>query len=292
MHDYLRAVGFSSIKRKKDMDALINQVMESCTEKMILPIASDCKLVQFNKSFGPLFGVTVVGEYDETDVFRVDHCFPYCEGNHITKEDSISLKKIADKEAYSGFCEDYNIGCTMIFFLQNIADYVRNCWSNVYENDFKQVCLGALSIDGSIILGCEKTIESYLDVAEYKRIRREERRLAREGDTEAAEFLALEEMNTYTMISKQLDERQDVYSIVDTTFIPYGVECDQYTVIGIIVSVHKHTNSLSKEDVWLLAVECNDIILNVCINDRDLLGEPMVGRRFKGTIWLQGLIEM
>ena len=39
----------------------------------------------------------------------------------------------------------------------------------------------------------------------------------------------------YAMITKRI-QKEDVYSIVDTTFIPYGSESDNYTVIGTIHS--------------------------------------------------------
>ncbi len=292
MHDYLRAVGFSSVKRKKDMEELIQYVVSKCSESIMIPVASDCKLEQCNKDFGPSFGITVVGEYDENDIFRPDHCFPYCVGQYITQEESIGIKKIADKEAYSGFCDDDNLGCSMIFFLQNIMDYVKNCWSNVPEMGYRSVRLGALSVDGSIILGCEKSAEDYADKTQFKEFRKRELRRAKEGDAKAAELLAMQEMETYALIANRLDMREDVYTIVDTTFMPYGVECDQYTIMGTIISIHKYINIYSFEEVWVLALECNDIIITVCINDKDLLGEPMVGRRFKGTIWLQGYVEM
>ncbi|MEE1517216.1 MAG: DUF3881 family protein, partial [Lachnospiraceae bacterium] len=33
------------------------------------------------------------------------------------------------------------------------------------------------------------------------------------------------------------------------------------------------------------------MVFDVCINKKDLLGEPEVGRRFKGSIWVQGYIN-
>lgn len=39
-----------------------------------------------------------------------------------------------------------------------------------------------------------------------------------------------------------------------------------------------------------MTINCNDLIFDVCINEEDLMGEPKVGRRFKGNIWLQGKI--
>ena len=40
-----------------------------------------------------------------------------------------------------------------------------------------------------------------------------------------------------------------------------------------------------------MTIECNDLLMDVCINKEDLYGEPEVGRRFKGVIWLQGMIH-
>ena len=39
-----------------------------------------------------------------------------------------------------------------------------------------------------------------------------------------------------------------------------------------------------------MKIECNDIVFCVTINKDDLLGEPIVGRRFKGSIWMQGTV--
>ena len=41
-----------------------------------------------------------------------------------------------------------------------------------------------------------------------------------------------------------------------------------------------------------MTVESNDLTFDVCINRKDLLGEPEVGRRFKGTVWMQGSVEI
>ena len=39
-----------------------------------------------------------------------------------------------------------------------------------------------------------------------------------------------------------------------------------------------------------MKVECNDLIFEICINEKDLEGEPAIGRRFKGTVWMQGSV--
>ena len=47
-------------------------------------------------------------------------------------------------------------------------------------------------------------------------------------------------------------------------------------------------NLFSKERVYS---QLNELTFDICINKEDLFGEPEVGRRFKGFIWMQGYIN-
>jgi len=49
--------------------------------------------------------------------------------------------------------------------------------------------------------------------------------------------------------------------------------------------------SAFKEEIFILTIYSNEISFDVAINKLDLMGEPQVGRRFKGVIWLQGYIN-
>ena len=55
--------------------------------------------------------------------------------------------------------------------------------------------------------------------------------------------------------------------------------------------VESTINNMTGEKVWLLMLDYNGIILDLAINDEDLVGEPEAGRRFKGSIWLQGRLD-
>ena len=112
---------------------------------------------------------------------------------------------------------------------------------------------------------------------------------AREGNEDAIESLTLEDMDTYSMLSKRI-KKEDLFSIVNSTFMPYGIESDQYCVIGEIIDLKETFNFYTKEKIYVMKIECNDMIFNVTINEKDLLGEPAVGRRFKGSIWMQGTV--
>ena len=64
-----------------------------------------------------------------------------------------------------------------------------------------------------------------------------------------------------------------------------------YNVLGEILDIMKFKNILTGEEICQMTIESNDIQFDICINSKDLLGEPAVGRRFKGTIWLQGQLH-
>ena len=113
---------------------------------------------------------------------------------------------------------------------------------------------------------------------------------ARKGDEEAIESLTLEDMDTYTMISQRIQE-EDLFTVIDTFMMPYGTECDLYQIMGEIKNVESAVNEYTDEKLYFMTLSCNDMIFDICINQKDLLGEPEEGRRFKGSIWMQGHIN-
>ena len=113
---------------------------------------------------------------------------------------------------------------------------------------------------------------------------------ARKGNQDAIDSLTIEDIDTFAMISRRA-AKEDLYSLVETTFIPYGSESDNYSIVGTILGMRLVRNMYTNEEVYLLELDCNQVIFDVCINKNDLFGVPEVGRRFKGTIWMQGRID-
>ena len=74
-------------------------------------------------------------------------------------------------------------------------------------------------------------------------------------------------------------------------FMPYGVESDQYTILGEILECEKVKNYITQESIYKMKLTCNELVFDLCINEKDLYGEPEIGRRFKGNVWLQGYIN-
>ena len=85
--------------------------------------------------------------------------------------------------------------------------------------------------------------------------------------------------------------REDILSVVDTTMIPYGIDCEVYDIVGIITDYSVVENTMTGEEVVRMTLQCNEYFIDVYINRIDLKGEPDIGRRFRGVIWLQGYIN-
>ena len=291
MHTYLRAIGFSNCKSRHQLEDIYRCTLNTPNLKIMTTISADTSLLQFEKDFGKDFGLSLIGEYDISDALSIEHYFPYMKGQRIMQFENIVIQKQTDKESYAGVCEDYHLGMTIIFYIINIADYAKSKWLNYSNRQLTKVRFSGLSVSGAILLGMHHTKQEIAIEAKGRNRRNTLLNAAREGDMDAMEQLTYDEMNTYTSISSRI-LREDVLSIIDTSFMPCGVECDHYMVIGNIYAVEKLQNSYSKEIVYNLLIEANGLVINICINEADLQGEPRVGRRFRGEIWLQGVIHI
>ena len=290
LNHYMRAIGFSNISTKKEMDVLIGKALHLPTEKKSAKVGEKNTLVQVNKDFGPGIGLSVVGEYDEKGFLNVEYTFPYLRGGYGINYNDILIERHTDKEAYSGICENINLGVSMIFYLQNLGEYVERCMYRSYQNGVARVILAGLSKEGKVILPIQKN-EMQVELEQAGNENRIQLiRAAREGNMEALESLTLEDMDMYSMVLKRA-KREDILSIVDSTFIPYGIESDHYSIVGSIINVNPIYNLETGEMLYSLLIDCNQVIFDICINSIDLLGEPLTGRRFKGVIWLQGKVD-
>lgn len=292
MHRYLRAIGFSKIRTKSDQNKLVNAALHDFSSKQEICIAAETSLVQVDRLFGNNFGISIIGELDIDEVFTLDHAFPFCQGLHTTIHPDIQIEAHNDKEAFSGISDDYDLGITLIYNLKNVVDYVKSTWSNSIYKVPTKVKLGALSIDGRIIYGVH--LDHIVNPYDKQPISNKDRRnliaKAKMGDMDALEDLTLDDMDTYSLVSKRIKE-EDILTVVETYFMPYGIDNEEYSILGIIMKIDKITNEISDELVYNLTILCNDVTFDVVINSVDLQGEPKVGRRFKGIIWLQGQVE-
>ena len=126
MHSFLRSVGFGSIKSRSDEEKLINLVIENATEKQVFRMSEERSVVELFMEVAEDTGIVVRGETDASGAFRVSHYFPIHRGTAITTEEPLFVNKRVDTDAYTGMCDDYRIGVSLIFYIQNVVDYLKN----------------------------------------------------------------------------------------------------------------------------------------------------------------------
>lgn len=289
MHSYLKAVGFSKVTKRSEMQEIIRDVIETYDEKLAVENHPDGVFVEYSKNYGCDCGITVCGQYDEKNEFHVEYSFPFFRGTGITTQEKVVVERHAEKESYAGACDDLRIGVTLIFYLQNPAEYMLEKYKGTHLGN-QPLTLTGLAREGSILFPVQKDKEAVKVERELTKNRNNLIAAARNGDEEAMESLTMEDMDTYSMISERI-VTDDVFTIVDSYFMPYGIECDQYNIMGEILDIMSFKNILTGEDIYQMTVESNDMQFDICINKNDLLGEPKVGRRFKGLIWLQGQLH-
>lgn len=290
MHKYLAAIGFSQIKNRKDFNELVMMCINDSSERSYTSNTDDTMLAILSKEFAPGVGLTVCGEYDDSNTFTYEYSYPYLRGTGITTSEDITIERHADKESYAGVCDDINMGITLIFYLQNIIPYIRAKNTDNLPVKGTTLTLSALSICGNIMMPIKKDKRVMERADRKKNSRYQLMQAARNGDEDAIESLTLDDMDMYSTLTKRI-QKEDVYTIVDTYFMPYGVECDQYSILAEILECEKISNTITKEELYRMKLLCNELIFDLCINEKDLYGEPAVGRRFKGIIWLQGYIN-
>ena len=291
MHKFLRAIGFSQFNTRKKVQSLVKACVLDATEKNFTVNGDDTMLAEYCKEFSPYFGIAVCGELSEDNhKFSYDYYYPYLKADKISTYEDINIERQAARESYAGICDDIRIGVSLIFYLQNMIEYVQIKNSDKLPVRGTSLCLSALSVEGMVMMPINKNERQRETIRKKTNNRYRLIQAAREGDEKAIESLTLDDMDTYSSISKKI-RSEDVFSIVDSYFMPYGVECDQYSILGEIMECQKIKNELTEEEIYVMDINCNELNINVCINEKDIYGEPEVGRRFKGYIWLQGYIN-
>lgn len=286
----MRAIGFSRFESRRKLQELLTDVVIHSDRRAITVSQENTLLGEFCKEFAANLGIAVCGEFDEEEKFTYEYYYPYLTGTGITSYEDVSVERHADKESYAGVCDDVKVGISLIFYLKNRLPYVKAQAMGKLPVRGTTLTLSALSVSGSVLLPIQKDEEQLQRVKQDSVTRNNLMMAARKGDEEAIETLTLEDMDMYTAISRRI-QKEDLFSLVDTCFMPYGVECDQYSILGEITGIRISTNHITGEKIYILTICCNELTFDVCINIIDLVGEPQIGRRFKGTIWLQGRIN-
>lgn len=290
MHRYLRAIGFSDIKRKEDARELIEDTILRPNYFNQYKISDDCSLHQCEKFINDDIGISIIGEWDDNETPEVDYLSPFLINGEVTTKAAVEVEPLSDRDGYLGVCEDMHVEISLIFNVHNVIEVKKELEKEEKEKSETSLTLFGLSLGGKILFPVTKSKEQLENSKKYNANRNRLVAQARKGDERAMESLTLSDIDTYTDIARRI-VNEDVFSLVDSYFMPYGIETDKYSIMGEILGWNKSVNPFTEEELYIMHINCSDLEFDVCINKEDLLGEPAVGRRFKGEIWLQGIIN-
>lgn len=288
MHRFLRAVGFSAYQKKHTIEKLMNALTAEARPEQIRTIQLDeeTNLCAVKVEMAPELGVTIYGEMDDMGKIKPEYYVPYLLSQDPSSNAECSIQRHTDRETYAGLLDEYKVGISLIYYLENVMEYRERKMAKE-STEVESVNLAGLSVKGKVLLPIKKTAKQ----REMAKVASKERNslleAAKNGNEEAMETLTIEDIDLYSQVSRRV-LKEDIYSIIDSCFMPCGIECDQYSIIGDIQKLNLLKNRVSGEEIYEMKLECNDMIFHVAINKQDLVGEPQVGRRFKGQIWMMG----
>lgn len=290
MHEFLKAIGFSDLHSRKELKEIVSAVENDFSIDQRITLEENVDYCERKKEFGDNIGITVCGEINEDGKFEREYYYPYFEGTGVTSYADVILEKRMEKEMYAGLCEEMKVGVSLIFHLQNMVEYRREKRLGHIKKNSISVTLSALAESGTILFPIQKDELQEQRSQEDARNRMMLMSAAKSGDQQAIESLTLDDIDIYSQVSKRLIT-EDIFSIVDTYFMPYGVECDRYSIMGTILGIKEIHNSYTNEELYIFTLDVNELVFDVCVPKKSVMGEPEIRRRFKGNIWLQGRIN-
>ena len=90
MHRYLRAIGFSNLKSRLQVNNLLAYVIQNADEKKYTSTNDmDIMFAEYSMDFAENLGITVRGEFNEENQFVFDYYFPYSRGTQISSYEDI-----------------------------------------------------------------------------------------------------------------------------------------------------------------------------------------------------------
>ena len=132
--------------------------------------------------------------FDSGENFTYDYYYPYLTGTQISSLEDITVERHAGQESYAGICDDYKIGVSLIFYLQNMVPYVKVLSAGQLPLVGTSLSLSGLSVQGAVILPIAKNER---DIRKVRRASTERLQLlnkAKDGDEEAIDTITMEDV--------------------------------------------------------------------------------------------------
>ncbi len=286
-HKFLRSIGFEADMTREDLKELINKAAHEAYSKEYTTIENDDLYAEYKMRISEHAGICIRGVYSEENVFTIDYYFPYAEGDIISSDEDISIERQIMGLAYTGLVDEYKLGISLLFYVRNIIEYLKFEFTDKDLPDSLSVVLTGLSEGGTVLMPILKEPDEEFKNEQYHAKRSRMLKEAANGNKDVIEDLSIQDVFTEDLLNKKI-KTEDLYTLVDTYVMPYGLECELYSVLGEIKSYSLEKNCITNKEIYVMNLDVNSVNIEVCVNKNDVIGEVEVGRRFKGSVWLQG----
>ncbi|HOQ15867.1 MAG: DUF3881 family protein [Epulopiscium sp.] len=287
METYMSAVGFGSIKKKKQWDKLIEEVLNHADKRYVTNHDEDHVFIEYYKSYGKNIGVVLRGLLDNEKDIDFETCDPYFESKYIMEVSEVEVEEDEEDYFYFAATEEEESGVEIVFQLQNIIEYLEI--KDDKHASIEGIKVVGLASKGTIILPVEKSENDLEYENEQKEWRKELLKRIKAGDEEARKILETEAEEAAEIIEERL-RHEDILSVIEGYFIPVDYLEATYSILGEIKEIELIINEETREEIYWMLVESMGMSIEIAINANELVGTPLVGMRFMGICWMQGTI--
>ena len=183
MNLYIKAIGFEQVDSDFEEQMIHAGILDSLEKGLVIKnneLNRGAVIVRISESTG----LYIYGRFKDKE-FIYEYYFPFVIGRTRCDNDEITIERHLDKESYAVVCDESKTGVTLIFYLQNVMDYLDyicdekglnqkdydiDSRSYVYKIPIKNkmVSLTALSLGGIIMLPTRNNKSDSVRMKKYR----------------------------------------------------------------------------------------------------------------------------
>lgn len=285
LQKHLRCIGFTEYTERKKAAILLRELYKNETRMQdVVLIGEDDYYCETKVEVANGIGLCICTGFaapNDLSVFDLYHYYPYNEQNTVSIQNNGEVSECAD--VYHYICNMWNKVCQygLMFRMENNIEYMQRKRDN-FPLAIESASLTGYSLKGKIILGIQRKNDRH-----YKAIRDQDR--DQTPYQRNAYYSQWNLRGKFELTSKK-KFKYNIYNYIDTYIIPIRLEPEWYEVLGNIEDVTLLANRFTKEKFYNLKLDLNGMMMDVVIHSSDLEGEPKVGYRYKGEVYLIGRI--
>ena len=157
IHSFLRSIGFREMKKSSDVYELLEEIINHPDIQQAEVDQNGNTFIECKKEFGDGIGIAVCGDYLDNTEFHMQYYYPYLLGTSDSTWEPVEIERHAEKESYAGICDDVRLGVTLIFYVQNHTEVMRERKLAGHYRNGVSATLSGLASYGKILLPIQKT---------------------------------------------------------------------------------------------------------------------------------------